>query len=169
MEQKPRAKVQMGAEPSAKDLDENLVPPSKPVAEMNDEEKAAYRKRLLQKLEEEQSAGGQATYDIVVDDPDYKGTITMRRPTLDQQREIGVRAAKYLQGVAGVDLRTDNLALFFATFDVCVDWDSAPEWFQPRKMYDYRLLEYIYGRWAEWLKSFREFVPESPKGDSQAQ
>ena len=157
---KPKAKVEMG--------DEQILPPTKPVKDMTDTEKENYRDLLLKKLEDEQTVGGAATIDIVIDTPDFPGTITMRRPTLENQVDIGVKAAKYLRGVAGVDLRTDNLALFFATFDICVEWNSAPEWFKPREMFDYRLLEHIYGRWANWLKSFREFVPPAQEGDSQA-
>lgn len=153
--------VEMGDEGAMK-------PPPKPVSEMSDGEKADYRKQVLADLESQTSAGNKNMLSIKLESGGYEGTINIRRPSLDEQREIGIRAAKYLQGVVGVDLRTDNLALFFATFDVLVDWNSAPEWFNPRKMFDYRLLEYVYGRWTSWVQSFREFVPPEQKGDSEA-
>jgi hypothetical protein len=92
----------------------------------------------------------------------------MHRPSLDEERQIGLRAAKYLQGVVGVDVRTENLAIFFATFDTCVEWESAPAWFKPREMYDYTLLEFIYGRFADWLRTFRRYSDVKPQGHSEA-
>lgn len=140
----------------------------KPVKDMTPEEKETTRKAVLEKLESQIAAGNKATIDIVIDSGEYQGTITMRRPSLDEERQIGIRVAKYLQGAVGVDVKTENLAIFFATFDVLVDWDNAPEWFKPREISDYALVNYIYGRFAEWLRSFRGFVPPEHQGDSEA-
>ena len=140
--------------------------PEKPVSEMDDVEKAALKEKVAESLREQVASGDKNTFTIVIDDPKYPGTIIMRRPNMDEQREIGLRAAKYLQGVAGVDLRTDNIALFFATFDILVDWNAAPDWFKPRKMFDYRVLEHIYGRWTKWVQNFPEFVSRPQESDS---
>jgi len=161
-EHKGRASVRVGGPV-------DVPKPSKAVAEMSDEEKAKLREKVNESLETAVSSGGRHHVDIEIDSEPYKGRIRMFRPTIDEDRQIGIRATKYLQGAVGVDLKTDNLTIFLATFDVCVDWDSAPGWFDPRKMpsTDYTLLEYVYGRWATWVASFRKFVPPKPEGDSK--
>ncbi len=111
--------------------------------------------------------GNQSHIDIEIDNGPMQGTIRMFRPSLDQERQIGIRVAKYLQGAVGTDVKTENLAIFFSTFDVVVDWDSAPDWFKPREMFDYGLLNYVYGRFADWLRSFRGFVPPESQADSE--
>lgn len=161
-EQKEPPTVVMGAKPSK----DEQIELDKPVLDMDDAERAAARQKVLDDLAKQAAAGNSNSIDIVIESKEFEGTITMRRPSMDEQREIGVRAAKYLQGVSGVDLRTDNLALFFGTFDVLVDWNSAPKWFEPRKMYDYELLEYVYGRWTKWVQNFPGFVPPKQDGNS---
>jgi hypothetical protein len=131
----------------------------KPVAEMSEADLKAAKEKVLDDLSKKVAAGNKMTLAIDVDFEEFKGTITMHRPSLDEERQIGLRTAKYLQGVIGVDVRTENLALFFSAFDVCVEWESAPAWFKPREMYDYSLLENIYGRFANWLTTFRRYVP----------
>lgn len=140
----------------------------KPVAEMDDAERDAAKAKVIEALEAQQAEGNKNMLTILTESDEFPGEVKMRRPSLDEERQIGIRAAKYLQGQLGVDVKTENLAVFFATFDVCCDWSSAPEWFKPREMHDYRLLEFIYGRFATWLTTFRKFVPPEPKGDSES-
>ncbi len=140
----------------------------KPMSEMSDDEKEQARIKVRAKLAEDAARGNKLCVDIVIDSGDLQGTIQMKRPSLDEERQIGIRVAKYLQGAVGVDVKTENLAIFFSTFDVCVVWETAPEWFKPREMHDYALLNFIYGRFAEWLRTFRGFVPPEPQGDSEA-
>lgn len=140
----------------------------KPLAEMTEEEKVAARKKVADALAEQAARGNKLYTDIVIDSGELQGTIQMKRPSLDEERQIGIRVAKYLQGAVGVDVKTENLAIFFATFDVCVVWETAPEWFKPREMHDYALLNFIYGRFAEWLRTFRGFVPPESQRDSEA-
>jgi hypothetical protein len=144
--------------------------PHKPVAEMTDDEKTAYRNTVAEHLETAKSQGNKLMCEIDVDWEDYKGVIQMKRPSIDEERQIGIRVAKYLQGAVGVDLKTENLACFLAAFDVCVDWATAPKWFDPRSMPggDYSLLEYVFGRWNSWLSTFRRFVPPAPARDGEA-
>lgn len=145
-----------------------VLKPSKPMDEMDDVEREAYRREVQERLAAQAAAGNSNIVDIVVESEGYKGTIQMKRPSLDEERQIGIRVAKYLQGAVGVDVKTENIAIFFATFDVCVVWETAPEWFKPREMHDYALLNFIYGRFAEWLRTFRGFVPPEQQGDSEA-
>jgi len=140
----------------------------KPMSEMSDDEKEQARIKVRAKLAEDAARGNKLCVDIVIDSGDLQGTIQMKRPSLDEERQIGIRVAKYLQGAVGVDVKTENLAIFFSTFDVCVVWETAPEWFKPREMHDYALLNFIYGRFAEWLRTFRGFVPPESQGDSEA-
>ncbi len=140
----------------------------KPMSEMDETEKEALREKVRAKLAEDAARGNSLHTDIVVEGEVFKGTIQMKRPSLDEERQIGIRVAKYLQGAVGVDVKTENIAIFFATFDVCVVWETAPEWFKPREMHDYALIEFVYGRFAEWLRNFRGFVPPQPQGDSEA-
>lgn len=140
----------------------------KPLSEMTPEEKEKARTDVIAKLAADAARGNKLHTDIVIESGDLQGTIQMRRPSLDEERQIGIRVAKYLQGAVGVDVKTENLAIFFATFDVCTVWETAPEWFKPRDMHDYELLNFIYGGFAEWLRSFRKFVPPERKGDSEA-
>jgi len=149
-------------------------PLEKPAKEMSEAELEAAKKKVLAQMESQVASGNKFALEIPIDWEEFKGTIKLKRPSLDEERQMGLRVGKYLQGVVGVDVRTENLAIFFATFDVCVDWDSAPEWFKPREMFDYTLLEFIYGRFAEWLRSFRRYLPtesqgggESPAGESE--
>lgn len=154
------AKVTMGGPEQVK--------PVKPMDEMSEQEKEDLRLEVLARLAAQAAQGNKAVLDIVISNGDLQGTIQMKRPSLDEERQIGIRTAKYLQAAVGVDVKTENLALFFAGFDVCVIWETAPEWFKPREMYDYALLNYIYGRWSAWLQEFRGFVPPETKGDSEA-
>ena len=140
----------------------------KPMDEMSDEGKEKVRAEVVAKLAAQAALGNKLTLDIVIDSGELQGTIQMRRPSLDEERQVGIRVAKYLQGAVGVDVKCENLCIFFATFDVCVVWETAPEWFKPREMCDYALLNFIYGRFAEWLRTFRGFEPPEPEGDSQA-
>lgn len=142
--------------------------PAKPLEEMDDVEKEAYKREVQEHLATQAAQGNSAVLDIVIDSGDLKGTIQMRRPSLDEERQIGIRVAKYLQGAVGVDVKTENIAIFFATFDVCTVWETAPKWFAPREMHDYALLEFAYGRFAEWLRTFRGFVPPERQGGSEA-
>lgn len=155
-----KATVTMGAEAG----EEQVVPPHKPVAEMDEDEKEAYRQKLLKHVEKRVAVGNQGSlFEVTVPDERYPGAIRFKRPSLDEERQIGIRVAKYLQGAVGADVKTENLAIFFATMDVCVEWESAPTWFDPQKLpgSDYSVLEYVYGRFAEYLGSFRKFVPPS--------
>lgn len=158
----PRASVRMegdGMEPQ-KVLSPEQVEAEKVVAGL--------RRKVVEELEAKVEAGKDSFLEVVIDNGPHQGTIRMHRPSLDEERQIGVRVAKYLQGAVGVDVKTENLAIFFATFDVCADWDSAPAWFKPREMTDYGLLNFVYGRFAEWLRTFRGFVPPEPSSDSEA-
>lgn len=140
----------------------------KPLGEMTEDEKAKARAAVVAKLAEDAARGNKLTVDIVIDNGELQGTIQMRRPSLDEERQIGIRVAKYLQGAIGVDMKCENLCIFFAAFDVCCVWETAPEWFKPREMHDYSLLNFAYGRWAEWLRTFRGFVPPESQRDSEA-
>ena len=144
------------------------IDPVKPLDEMSEDEKVAIRAEVAERLSEEAASGNKLLFNIEVEDPRYPGAIQMKRPSLDEERQIGIRVAKYLQGAVGVDVKTENLAIFFATFDVCAIWETAPSWFKPREMNDYALVNYIYGRYAEWLRTFRGFVPPEPQGSSEA-
>jgi len=148
-----------------------IQPLLKPVSEMTNEEKEKAAKEIVehvQELEQKQAVGKNQVYEISVDWEEYQGIIKMRHPSLDDERKIGLRAEDYLQGRMGTDPKTANLATFFAAFDVLVDWKSAPEWFVPREMPAncYSLMEFIYGRYAEWQNTFRRFVPAKSETNS---
>lgn len=139
----------------------------RPLDEMSEQEKADVRAEVVAKLALQASQGNKLICDIAVDSGEYKGTIQMKRPSLDEERQIGIRIAKYLQGAVGADVKTENICIYFAYFDICVVWETAPSWFKPREMHDYNLINYIFGRFAEWRRTFREFVPPESQGDSE--
>jgi hypothetical protein len=144
----------------------------KPVSEMSDKEKLDTRKKVLEHLEKQAASGNEnnLSVEIKADEWGYEGKISLRRPSIDEERKIGVRTAAYLEGKIGVDVKTENLCIFLASFDVCCDWKNAPEWWNPREMpgSDYELLEFVYGRFAEWLQSFRQRIRRQSQGDSEA-
>ena len=148
-------------------VEKDLPPLEKSVSDMSDEERETAKKKVIEHLEARQAEGNESFLEIEIEDPEYPGVLKIKRPSCDEQRKIGLRSAQYLQGQVNVDIKTENLAIFFAAFDVCVDWESAPEWFKPREIFDYALLEHIYGRWAKWIASFRGFVQREHKGDSE--
>lgn len=144
----------------------------KPVGEMSEKEKLDARAKVLEHLEKQAAAGSEnsLTVEIKAEDWGYEGAISLRRPSIDEERKIGVRTAAYLEGKVGVDVKTENLCIFLASFDVCCDWKNAPEWWNPREMpgSDYELLEHVYTRFAEWLQSFRIRVRKQHPGGSEA-
>lgn len=166
MSETERKAPTVSMDPVPKGAGKQIAAPEKSVSEMGEKEKATLKEKVVESLRDQVAEGNKNTISIVIDDPKYPGAIHIRRPNMDEQREIGLRAAKYLQGVTGVDLRTDNIALFFATFDILVDWNDAPDWFKPRKMFDYRVLEHIFGRWTKWVQDFPEFVSRKQESDS---
>lgn len=165
------AKTSLGVPTAALSADEITL--DKDVSEMSDGEKNEARDKIIKELERRGALGNKDAFVCVLDDPEfpeYNGTIKLKRPSCDEERRIGVRIAQYLNGQIGVDVKTENYAIFFATFEICVLWDESPEWFKPREMPSsaYTLFEFIYGGYAEWLKTFRKFVPKQRLADSEA-
>lgn len=142
----------------------------KPVSEMDEAEKKAARDKVLAGLETRAALGNKDVFECVIESDTYNGVIKLKRPSCDEERRIGIRTAQYLNGQVGVDVKTENMAIFFATFEICVLWAETPEWFKPRQMpsSDYALLEFVYGGFAKWLGDFRSFVPRERPGDSEA-
>ena len=142
----------------------------KPLTEMTEVEVEAARRRVLSELEAKSSDGNNMYLDVPIDVDEYKGTIRLHRASIDEDRQIGIRTAKYLQGAVGVDVKTENIAIFLALFDVCVEWETAPKWFRPREMpsSDYPILELVFGRYSRWVNNFRRVIPEEQKGNSEA-
>jgi hypothetical protein len=138
----------------------------KPIADMSESELKAVQEETLKIAGENINKGGKFTKVITVDWEDYKGEIIIHRPTITEDREIGIRYARYKQDTKDVDPITDNISLYLATFDVIVD--KAPDWFKPAEMYEYEFLEYIWGEYAEWRNTFRRFDKEKYRKDSTA-
>ena len=140
----------------------------KPMEEMSEQERADLKAEVVARLAAQAAQGNKAILEIPFDQGEFQGTIQMKRPSLDEDRQIGIRIAKYLQGAVGVDSATENLAVYFAVMDVCVIWETAPSWFKPREMYDVAILSHILARWTNWRNSFPKFVPAESQGNSEA-
>lgn len=142
--------------------------PIKPVKEMTEAEKKEYKEKVLEKVSTDVSKGSKFTKMIVLDTDDYKGEIILHRPTINEMREIGIREARYRLGYgdAVLDVVTQNICLYLATFDVIVD--KAPDWWKPAEMFDYNILEYVWEEYANWRMTFRQFSKPKHQGDSQA-
>lgn len=156
--------------PEPASLDELTI--DKPVSEMTPGEKEEVRRKALETARAKVAAGNKNLYVFDCEDLDieeYKGKITFSRPSIDSERRVGILVAKYLGGVVGVDVKTENIAIYLATFDVCVDWKTAPEWFKPREMpsSDYPVLDAIYRGYSEWLGTFRRDVRKPAQGRSE--
>lgn len=102
-------------------------------------------------------------------DPNFVGSITVRRPSLMDHVQIGVKRTQLLGGVPVVDTFTDNIATMVATLDTVVS--TTPEWFNVFSPdLDYDILEDVYKQYVKWYNSFRGATGETnPKGDSTDQ
>ena len=170
---KSGAKASLGGPGREQVLSADDIQLDQDVSLMDETEKLAARDKILKELERRAALGNKDVFECVLDNPEfpeYLGTIQIKRPSCDEERRIGIRTAQYLNGQVGVDVKTENMAIFFATFEICVLWDKAPEWFKPREMPGsaYSVLEFIYGGFAEWLLTFRKFVPREHLAGGEA-
>jgi len=142
----------------------NIKEVKKPVSEMTEEEKEAEKQKVLKTVGDNVNKGGRFTKTIHLEFEDFKGDITFHRPTIGEEREIGIRYNRYKQETM-VDIVTDNVCLFLATFDVVID--VSPDWWKPHELYDYELIEFVWEEYAEWRNSFRRFRNPRHKDDSK--
>lgn len=142
---------------------------NKKVSEMSEDEKEQAKQEALKIASENIKKGNKNQFVVDLDklnQEGFTGKVVMHRPTIDEEREIGVRWAKYKNQIDKVDVITSNICFYLATFDVIVD--EAPEWFKPHELFDYELLNYVWEEYAEWRNTFRTFRNPKYQGDSQS-
>jgi len=95
---------------------------------------------------------------------EFSGTFTIHRPTVKERIRIGIIEARELEGLVNVDVFTSNLTHFVATFDVIVD--SAPVWFKPRELRDVEVLQGVFEKYTDFLRTFQGKPEGEPKEPS---
>lgn len=121
----------------------------------------------IRKLGEQVRKGGGLTHELSIDFTSgrgqrYQGTIVVRRPTMKDYLQMGIKKAQMLKDQAGkdgvppelIDPNIHMLAHMLSTFEVVVE--KCPEWFiHPEEVLDFDLLDHIFTKYEDWLANFR--------------
>jgi hypothetical protein len=85
---------------------------------------------------------------------EFSGSFTVHRPTIGELMRIGVKEASELGGLTNVDINTSIIAHMLASLDVVVD--MKPEWWKPREMRDLEVLQEVYEKYLDYLRTFQQ-------------
>lgn len=105
----------------------------------------------------------------------YEGNVEFKRPNMRDYVTIGVQKGKYIQGQLGgafvepayIDETVKFLAHMMATLDVVMV--KRPVWLlDVEAVEDFGLLDHVYGRYQDWIGTFRAGDTDEPAGDSEA-
>lgn len=99
--------------------------------------------------------------DIKVGDESFIGTFTVHRPNVGELVRIGVSEAQKLGGLSNVDAMTQMVAHMVATLETVVD--IKPDWWKPNEIYDMEVLQGVFEKYLDYLRTFQTRTSESVK------